>query len=78
MSGWRVWGKKCTTVLFSLAARSMQVLWAGSVVPESRMKHCGLLGEIWARVFRPRATEGVGVCEPGEHGERGSGKYELN
>jgi hypothetical protein len=56
----------------------MQVLWAGSVVPESRMKHCGLLGEIWARVFRPRATEGVGVCEPGEHGERGSGKYELN
>jgi hypothetical protein len=35
----------------------MQVLWAGSVVPESRMKRRGLWGEICARVFGPQATE---------------------
>jgi hypothetical protein len=52
-----VWGEKCAAVLFSRAARSMQVLGAGSVVPESRMKRRGLWGKICARVFRPRATE---------------------
>jgi hypothetical protein len=52
-----VWGKKCAAVLFSRAALSMQVLRAGSVVPESRMKLHGLWGEICVQVFRLRATE---------------------
>jgi hypothetical protein len=57
MSGGRVWGKKCAAVLFDRTVIGMQVLGAGSVVPESRMKRRGLLGEICARVFGPRATE---------------------
>jgi hypothetical protein len=57
MSGGRVWGEKCAAVLFSRAELSMQVLWAGSVEQESRMKRRELLGEICARVFRPRAEQ---------------------
>jgi hypothetical protein len=51
------WGEKCAAVMFSRAALSIQVLGAGSVVPESRMKTRGLWGELCARVFGPRATE---------------------
>jgi hypothetical protein len=86
MSGGRVWGKECATVLFSRAVRSMQVLRAGSVVPfipVLRNLPAGIkketpraMGRDMRAGVQTARNRTVGVCEPG-HGERGSGKYEL-
>ena len=73
MSGGRVWGKKCDTV------RCTQ--YAGTGV---RVHSAGIKNENpWAmerdmRVgVRTARSRTVGVCETEEHGECGSGKYEL-
>jgi hypothetical protein len=61
MSGRRVWGEKCVAVLFSRAALSMQVLEAGSVVPESRMKTvCAMGRDVRAGVQTARNNRTVG------------------
>jgi hypothetical protein len=72
-----VWGKKCAVVLL----QSCCTQYAGT---GGRVRSAGIenenpwvMGRAMRAGVRTARNRTVAVCETGEHGERGSGKYEL-